>query len=418
MAKILQITPHPVFPPRGGRRAFFFLRELAKQHEVHAIFPQKSSELIGEKEGYHMPSNVVLHSPLDTPAPPTIFDLLPGRFRSALHYRWLRRSLAGPASSEVLQVWHLIKNACISNQFDIVIFDHIQTLGAAQLVKRWSPGSIRMLNAHNVDCVLYRRLADSAKDPHEQRTQLQLAEQIGRRESTLASEVHGYWACSDEDHAALRSMNQSPVKGFSIPNGIATEVLPFDSRPDKRDSQRILFCGSLNYEPNRRGLNWFTAEVWPHIKNALPGAKLVVVGYGAAPSDFPDLRSDPAVEFIGEVDTVPPWYHNTSLSVVPILEGSGTRVKILEAMALGNPVVSTTVGAEGISVTHQTDIILADQPLSFARAVVEVLSSPSLFNALRHQGRELVDTVYDWSVVGRRLNATVNELIENTPLPR
>ena len=95
MASVLQITPHAVFPPRGGRRAFFFLREMAREHQVVAILPQTLDSLRGTREGYRFPANVDVRSPLDTPPPRTLFDGLPSRLRSALKYRWLRRSWRG-----------------------------------------------------------------------------------------------------------------------------------------------------------------------------------------------------------------------------------------------------------------------------------------------------------------------------------
>ncbi|MGZ0174970.1 MAG: glycosyltransferase family 4 protein, partial [Planctomycetales bacterium] len=396
----------------GGRRAFFFLRELARQHDVHAVFPQDREELTGIREGYEMPSNVVVHSLFESPPPKTIFDRLPKRIGPSLHYRWLRRSLDGPAATEVLQSWHLLRLLLRSEKFDVVIFDHIQMMMAARLVARWSPDSIRMLNAHNVDYTLFRRLAETETDPSERRALSRRADVIHKSESGLANHVHGYWACSDDDHRQFEEMNNGRLQGYSIANGIATEVLPFDARPSKREDQKILFCGSLNYEPNRRGLVWFQQHVWPTIKQQTSGVRLVVIGYGAAETDFMELRSDPSVDFIGEVESVPPWYHKTSMAVVPILEGSGTRVKILEAMTLGNPVVSTIIGAEGIQATDGKDILLRDQPAEFAEAVQKVLADQALFDSLQANGRHLVDTVYDWRIVGDQLNATIDDLLQ------
>src|ERR1051325_4742942 len=99
MANVLQITPHSVFPPRGGRRAFFFLREMARAHAVTAIIPPKRETLAGTRDAYTFPGSVEVLSPLDTPVPRTWFDRLPSRFSRALRYRWLRRSPRGPASS-------------------------------------------------------------------------------------------------------------------------------------------------------------------------------------------------------------------------------------------------------------------------------------------------------------------------------
>ncbi|MEQ8744322.1 glycosyltransferase family 4 protein [Parasphingorhabdus sp.] len=296
-------------------------------------------------------------------------------------------------------------------QIDMVIFDHVQTLGMARIVERLSPRSVRMLNAHNVDHMLYERLAVNSTGD-ERRALLKRRDVTKMIESSLDRFVHGYWACSDEDHEVLQQLNDGRLFGFTIPNGIATEVLPFDSRVGKREDMQILFCGSLNYDPNRRGLDWFTAGPWRWVKQRLPNARLTIIGYGAKDDDFTELRADPAVDFVGEVDEVTPWYHKTSIAVVPILEGSGTRVKILEAMALGNPVVATTIGAEGIKVTDGADLLLRDEPDQFADAIVNVLTDGELFDRLRMGGRALVDTVYDWRILGQELNATIPKSLD------
>jgi hypothetical protein len=122
-------------------------------------------------------------------------------------------------------------------------------------------------------------------------------------------------------------MNGGRLPGFAVPNGIAMELLPFDTNPSKRTLRRVLFCGALNYPPNRRGLEWFYRAIWPWVRAKDPDIRLAVVGYGAGLTDFADLRSDSSVDFIGEGDNVVPHYNQTSLSVVPLLEGSGTRVK-------------------------------------------------------------------------------------------
>jgi glycosyltransferase involved in cell wall biosynthesis len=410
MATILQITPHPVFPPRGGRRAFFYLRELAREHEVHCIIPQSKTALTGEREGYTMPP-VRVWSTLDRPAPGTLFDLLPKWLGPALQYRWLRRSLGGPAASELLQAWHLLVEALRSKRFDIVIFDHVQTLGMAAIAQRVSPKTIRMFNAHNVDCILNARLAEGTESEAERAHYRGAAGDARKAEVNLKEAVHGFWACSETDRVALDTLNRASVPGYAVPNGIATEVLPYDGRLDKRADGKLLFCASLNYEPNRRGLEWFRERVWPLILHDVPAVRLVVIGYGAKDGDFPELRADPCVDFVGEVDNVVPWYHRTSLAVVPILEGSGTRVKILEAMALGSPVVSTTIGAEGIEARDGETILLRDRPEVFAAAACELLRDGDLYARLQTGGRALVDAVYDWRVVGGQLNRTVDHIL-------
>lgn len=411
MARILQITPHAVFPPRGGRRAFFFLRELARYHEVFAIIPQSHSSLRGVKEGYAFPSSVQVLSPLESPAPKTMFHRLPARIGPGLHYRWLRRSWRGPASSVVLDMYHLMGKVLSENKIDVVIFDHVYTLGAATVARRYSPHSVLMLNAHNVDSILAAQLLEADQSVADRARRLKDNRQVLWTETHLSRFVDAFWACSDVDCRKLEEMNGGRIAGYSVANGIDTELLPFDANPAKGRSMRLLFCGALNYPPNRNGLHWFQKEVWPILCQKEPAARLVVVGYGVGPEDFAELRLDPRVDFAGEVASVIPSYRETAVSIVPLLEGSGTRVKILEAMSLGSPVVSTTIGAEGIKARHEEHLLLADAPEAFAEAVLRLLSDHAFYEQVRSSARLLVENKYDWKVVGLEIDRVIKELV-------
>jgi glycosyltransferase involved in cell wall biosynthesis len=300
-------------------------------------------------------------------------------------------------------------------RIEIVIFDHLETMHCcAPLVRRLSPKSFLMLNAHNVDSELYAQQL-KATAPQDGNAQLLRTYVASRRIETHLSEyVDAFWACSEMDRDRLDRMNESRIPGFFVPNGIATELLPFDANPNKRTLKRLLFCGALNYAPNRRGLEWFHRAIWPVIRAADSEIRLAVVGYGAGPRDFVAVRADPAVDFIGDVDMVAPYYHETSLSVVPLLEGSGTRVKILEAMSLGSPVVSTRIGAQGIEAKDGREILLADTPEEFTAAISRLVRNQQLFDMMRLAGRRLVEQKYDWRAIGREINRTIEELSRRT----
>jgi len=144
-----------------------------------------------------------------------------------------------------------------------------------------------------------------------------------------------------------------------------------------------------------------------------PQARLTVIGRGGTPEQCAALHATPGIDVVGEVADVTPYYARAGVFVCPLREGSGTRLKILEAMALGNPVVSTRIGAEGIQVRHEQDVLLADQPEAFAEQVLSLLQQPALFERLRVQGRALVERHYDWAVIGTQV-ATV---LEQYPRP-
>jgi glycosyltransferase involved in cell wall biosynthesis len=414
MARILHVIPYAkLFPPRNGGqlRCFHVLRELARENEVHAVILQPESELRGKRNGYTFPDCVRVYGPAQTPPPWTVFDLLPARLNSALHYRWLRRSWNGPAEGTVLQIYHLLTDILRRVPIDVVIFEHLHGMMASSIVRRFSRESVHILHAYNVDSDLHEQVLNAGNKVTP--ADLSLLGNMRWLESNLHRFVDTFWACSEIDRAKLEAMNQGRVRGFTIRTGIDTARLQYDVRPDKFNSREILFCGSLDYSPNRNGLLWFHESIWPHIQARLPQVRLVVIGQGETGSTFSSLRSDPTVDFIGEVESVVPYYQRCGCVIVPLLEGSGTRIKILEAMSLGNPVVSTRIGAEGIEAEHGREILLADEPEQFAAAISRLLENQQLFDAVRCAGRRLVEEKYDWRTIGDEINRIIKEVTYN-----
>jgi polysaccharide biosynthesis protein PslH len=414
MARILHVIPYAkLFPPRNGGqlRCFHVLRELARENEVHAILLQPRSELQGERNGYTFPNRVRVYGPAQTPPPSTIFDLLPAKLNSALHYRWLRRSWRGPAEGTVLQIYHLLEDILRRVQIDVVIFEHLHGMMASPIVRRLSRQSVRILHAYNVDSDLHEQLLNAGNKVTP--ADLFLVRYTRWLESNLDRFVDTFWACSEIDRAKLETMNQGRVRGFTIRTGVDTTMLQYDDRPDKFKSREILFCGSLDYSPNRNGLLWFHKSIWPLVRERLPQVRLIVIGKGETGSTFSSLRSDPTVDFIGEVESVVPYYQRSSCVIVSLLEGSGTRIKILESMSLGNPVVSTRIGAEGIEAEHGREILLADTPQEFAAAISCLLGNQELFEMMRRAGRRLVEKKYDWQWIGIEINRIIDEVTQN-----
>jgi len=414
MPKILTICPYKLLPPRGGGalRCFHILSQISRYHEVHAIIFQKEKELRNETDGYRVPEALRIYSPLDTPPPRSVFDKLPRRIGPGLHYRWLRRSLRGPADSTLLRCYHLVDKILQDIEIDAVIFEHMSSMTAAPIVNRLSPKTARIIDAHNVDHILFTQEIASPTNKNEGiRRWKKSLRNVQWLEHNLDKYIHSFWACSDYDKKILGSINT--IRGFTIPNGVDTEVLPFDENPTKAFSKEIIFCGSLAYSPNVDGIHWFYKRVWPLINEADSDISLTIIGRGGNPETFSMLSSDPRVKFVGEVSEVQPYYQKAGVAIVPLRVGSGTRLKILEAMSLGNPVVSTTIGAEGLKVVNGEHIFIADDPADFTKAIIHLLSDSHAFNQTRTSARKLVETKYDWGFIGRMMNDALISMLEN-----
>jgi len=398
MANILSILFYDqLLPPRNGGqlRCFNLLRELGRANRVHVVVLQSELDLAAHNRD-EFPKSIKFYSPIQVPPPRTIFDLLPPKLGRALQYRWLRRSLKGSCQSGFVKTHHLIHQILRNECIDAAIFAGLAAMTAAPLVRRLSPRTVRILDADNVEHKLVPLGGDFRSLLH--------------TESRLYEHVHAFFACSDDDRETLETLNRGKLKGFTVANGVDTKIRPFDDRATKANSREVLFCGTLSYRPNQRGLDWFHGSVWPKITARYPGARFLVIGRGSSSDDFKALRTDATVNFIGEVDDVVPFYRRAWAVVVPLLDGSGTRLKILEAMSLGNPVVSTPVGAAGLTLAPEKHILLRADAESFAEAVCNLLNDATRFNSVRAAARNYVEKTYDWTLIGEKLNEVIKHL--------
>jgi glycosyltransferase involved in cell wall biosynthesis len=202
-------------------------------------------------------------------------------------------------------------------------------------------------------------------------------------------------AVSEADAAALRKLVPD-ARIAVVPNGIDTRAYaPTLIHPD---TPTLVFTGTMDFRPNVDAVLWFAREVLPRVRAQAADARFLAVGQ--RPHRRLDvLRDDPAVTLTGFVEDTRPYIADAAVYVVPLRGGGGTRFKILEALAMGKPVVSTTLGAEGFPVTAGQELLLADEPEDFARAVVSLLDKPERRTSLGRAGRAFVETQYDWRAI-------------------
>jgi glycosyltransferase involved in cell wall biosynthesis len=198
---------------------------------------------------------------------------------------------------------------------------------------------------------------------------------------------------SPEEAALLRGMVPSYLPVAVIPNGVSVADCAKVSAAPQPD--QLVFAGSFTYIVNYEAMRWFTAEVLPLIHARRPGVRLKVTGNHAGLG----LPYTQGVELAGLLPDVRPAVAAAWASVAPLQTGGGTRLKILEAMALGTPVIATSKGAEGLDARAGDHLLIADTPAAFAEATLRLLGDPSLRQRLSGNGRELVRQNYDWPVI-------------------
>jgi glycosyltransferase involved in cell wall biosynthesis len=410
LLRVLVIIPFGgIFPPRtgGAIRAFNVLQQLARAHQVHAVLPPLSA---GEQPGSFSLPNLTVHRPdsertLDFP-----FNRIGAKAGAALQSRVLQRDWAHPASAYLLQTHSTIRKFLSESPVDVAIFTVAGSLPTASIVRRDSPSTLRVANTENIETALIRqrigRAGLSGATVKALKQELGLA---SRYENHLSRYVHGFFAASEADKTELDRLNDFSLPGKIVPNGVDVSRKDYDNRTDKCDARSVIFCGSMDYEPNRDGLVWLLDVIWPLIKAQMPDARLRVVGRGADKALIDRLENEDSVDWIGEVEDVAPEYHQSGVCVVPLRLGSGTRLKVLEAMSFGNPVVSTSLGAEGIKAARDSELSIADVPSEFASLVVSLMKDKGRFDTIRRAARLRVERDYDWNGIGDEMNRTLIE---------
>ena len=232
------------------------------------------------------------------------------------------------------------------------------------------------------------------------------ARRVKRYEGELLQTVDHVLAVTDVDRAGLeealnfskRNQDERVAPITVVPIAVDTRKLqPIRRQPG---SKNIVTLGTLHYPPNADGIRWFFNEVFPLIRKRVPDATLTIIGKNP-PQDFLDLaaREPDTVKVTGYVPELAPYLEQSALMVVPVRAGGGMRVRILEAFSFAMPVVTTTIGLEGIHAELEKDVIVADAAGDFAERVCELLEDVSLQEKLATNGRRLAETKYDWQVV-------------------
>jgi glycosyltransferase involved in cell wall biosynthesis len=223
---------------------------------------------------------------------------------------------------------------------------------------------------------------------------------VRRAETAAWRRAQACLVTSQREEDVVRSVAPLTLTAV-IPNGVDIHYFAPDAQ--NADPDRIVFTGLLTYRPNIDAVRFFTREVLPLVLRERPSLKLTVVGYG--PRELLGSIVSPNVEATGWVPDVRPYLRAAGAVVVPVRMGSGTRLKVLDALAAGKAVVTTSLGCEGIDVKDREHLLIADHPQLFADHVLEVLRDKNLSSKLARRGRELVSARYSWSVVGEELVA-------------
>lgn len=265
-----------------------------------------------------------------------------------------------------------------------------------------------VLFQHNVEFMIWRRHVENAHGALRRGYFKLQADRMFEYERQACRNSGHVVACSDADAQIMRdSFGISNVS--TVPTGVNIEYFARPDPPAATTSRPdFVFVGSMDWLPNQQGVLWFAREILPLIRAQRPNATFAVVGRTPPPS-IKALAGDAGITVTGTVPDVRPWFWESGVSVVPLLVGGGTRLKIFEAMAARTAIVSTTIGAEGLEYRHPDNIRIADTPRDFADQCLDLIENPGARQRMADCGWEMVNSQFSWEVAARSFDAILEK---------
>ncbi len=407
--KILWLGHNLAYPPKGGvlQRNYNLLRQAAKAGEVHVVaFDQPATRQLGTSREDCVTELRKFCSTVE------VFELPRARTRASKYLLALRALLSPrPYDVEWLRSAALaVRLATLSHRrFDVV---HVDTIGLAPYVG-CVPGVAIVLNHHNVESVMIERRA--ALERHS------LKRLYFRREAAKLAAAEAYWCeqfdrnmvVSEEEGARL-SRHCPSARWTVVANGVDVEYFRPVSEPC---GARLLFCGGLTWYPNEDAMRFFFEDVWPLLIRNVPEVEMCVIGR-SPPAWLQRLaRHDSRVRVTGFIDDVRPFFRKATVYVCPIRDGGGTRLKILDALAMGLPLVATRFACSGIDVKDGEHVLYAETPEEFVSQIRRVVDDAALWRSLSSSGRTLVEQHYSWDTIGRELRGAYEAAIGHRSQP-
>jgi glycosyltransferase involved in cell wall biosynthesis len=284
--------------------------------------------------------------------------------------------------------------------YDLGVVEHF---GCAPYLDQIAPHCRHtVLNLHNIESAWHRGCAKVASWPHS------LAHKIFER---AALDMERRWLPRYSLLLTASAADAARVKQIAPQTQVAVypNSIPLLEYPRRAEQDLLVFSGMLDYEPNRTAVRYFAAKIWPLLRRAWPNLKWRVVGTNPQAIER-YLRDDPRIECTGRVNDAIVHLSAAKVAVVPVLSGSGTRLKIIEAWAAGTPVVSTSIGAEGLPARNAENILLADSPESFVAAVTLLLQSTIERQRIGLAGRRQYEQEFTWNQAWTALDRQLGQL--------
>jgi len=387
------VTPNLPCPTSGANtRNYYLLKALAREHAVSLL------ALVGSNE--EVESNMPLLAGLTGSARIVT--------RSANHSKrlgQLTHCIRGKSyileTNNLLEVQEALDELVTHDQYDAVLFESVLIAGYRL------PGGVKVIvDQHNIEYELLQRTYQRETAWSRKWYNWLESRFLKPIEIERCRQADVVLVTSQREYLLLKNMLPRNVIKV-VPNGVDIEI--FQQVSPKETSNQIIFTGAMDYYPNIDAVLFFAEQCWPLIQSQVPGASWQIVGRNPPPEVW-KLAQLPGVTVTGSVPDVRPYLAASAVAVAPLRIGSGTRLKILEALAMQKAVVSTSIGCEGLTVEPGKHLMVADQPEAFAQSIMELLHKPAMRAALGSAGRALVEADYGWERCGSQLLHVLEEI--------
>lgn len=392
---ILVIYPYIPYPIDRGtyQRVFHLLRALARDHTVDLLALAEKGERVEHRGVFEEFCRNVTFVPFEHPRWPRLF---PNRLSHPLpttirHWR-------------LPEVAEAIRAKLAQNSYDLV---HVCDIVMAQYFLHEHRHLPLCVDRSRVDLQFqeeqFKRMPAGLKSTLLHQEQIW---KLRRFERQVARRTALQVVCGPDDEEFIRTEISLDVPVQVVTNGVDLDFFRPDATPEPRDEKpTVLFCGAMDYMPNMDALRWYFGDIHERLLRRVPDLRVLIVG--KSPADEVRAYAElPGVVVTGGVPDVRPYYRRAWAQIVPLRVGGGTRLKIPESMAVGTPVISTTIGAQGLALTHGKDILLADTAEMFAHYTERMLNDPALRQKIETHGMQTCRARFGWPGLGRQLSAT------------
>lgn len=285
-----------------------------------------------------------------------------------------------------------LKEILSADEYDVVQLETLFMGVYIPCIRQYSKAKI-VLRAHNIEHLIWERIKNACTNPLKKLYLGHLSKTLRLFENDTIQKVDGIAAITNKDAEYFNAHTTKPVIGISF----GMNLKRFHPNKDKAHFPGVFHLGSMNWMPNEEGIKWFIQEVWPIVNREKPDLKIALAGR-AMPEWLLKLNN-PNIEVIGEVDNAMDYINSKSICIVPLLSGSGIRIKIIEAMAMAKAVISTSIGAEGINYENDKNILIGDSKEDFAQALIHLSEQPEKCNSIGNAARSLIESDHDTNLL-------------------